>query len=274
MKRLLFLISISFCLTVQSQNIYNVVAEDGSKKPTLFATPTTEEEYNYMSKGYGNALAQGADLKKGYSVNDKIEPTYSGKYNFKFIPFYRSDKSFVGIIVKAHSDNSNKDYWYCLPLKNEALFQNFCTSVSELDELMLNSFVNAYFSFTRENVVPNTSDIEYAYMSIGYKNHIADGSDFKKGYKIGETNKREFVIKGSLANYSFSFLPFMRDNGTCAGTIMKLVSDGSMSGGTYYYGVANTNGPLLDSFLKEKSSYGPRVLKAILQAYVKYTLDN
>ena len=66
----------------------------------------------------------------------------------------------------------------------------------------------------------------------------------------------------------------MRDEGTCAGTIMKLVSDGGISGGTYYYGLANTNGPLLVSFLKEKSSHGPRVLKAILQAYVKYTLNN
>jgi len=274
MKKLLFISLICFSLTSYSQNIYNIVVDGGSKKTTLFATPTTEEEYNYMSKGYKNALDQGADLKKGYTVNNNIEAVYSGKYNFKFIPFYRTDKSLAGIIVKAHSDNSGKDYWYSLPLKNEALFQNFCTSVSELDELMLNAFVNAYFSFTRENITPATSEVEYKYMTTGFKNHMADGSDFKKGYKIGETNKRDFVIKGSLANYSFSFLPFMRDDNTCAGTIIKLVSDGGMSGGTYYYGVANSNGELLTMFLNEKATHGPRVLKALLQAYVKYTLDN
>lgn len=274
MKTFLFTILISFCFVIQSQNVYNIVLEGGSKKTALFATPTTEEEYNYMSKGYKSMLEQGTDLKKGYSVNNNIEAISSERYSFKFIPFYRSDKSLAGIIVKAHSNILSKDYWYGLPLKNEALFQNFCTSVSELDVLTLDAFVNAYFSFTRENLTPNTTEAEYKYMTIGYKNYLAEGSDFKKGYKIGEVGKKEFIIKGSMANYSFAFLPFMRDDGTCAGTIMKLVSDGSVSGGTYYYGISNTNGQFLDMFLKEKSSHGPRVLKAILQAYIKYTLDN
>lgn len=274
MKFYLVLISTCICLHIHSQNIYNILAVGGSNNLLLFENPTTEEEYNYMSKGYKNAIEQGADLKKGYSVNDTLEVIYVGNYNFKFIPFYRSNKSFSGIIVKAHSDYSNQDYWYCLPFKNESLYQKFCTSVSLLDGLMLDAFINAYVYLTRENINPNTSESEYAYMTNGYKNHIADGSDFKKGYKINETDIREFMIKGTLADYAFTFLPFMRDDATCAGTIIKLVSNGGISGGTYYYGVANSYGPLLDKFLKEKSSHGPRVLLAILQAYVKYTLDN
>lgn len=273
-KQLLLLTLVCWGVTLKSQNIQNIVSDGGANKPQVFKTATTEEEYNYMQKGYKNHLTDGSDIKKGYSAKEDIEKLNYGDYSFKFIPFYRSDKSFVGLIVKAHSGSSGSDYWYGIPYKNPELFNNFALQVAGLDELMTNSFINAWAHFTCENVPPATTETEYAYMTVGYKNHLTDGSDLKKGYKIADNSTKTFRIVGSMANYDFSFIPFLRDDNSCAGTIIKLVSDGSYSGGTYYYAVANTAGDLLTKFNVAKGSQGTRVTHAFIQAFIKYNMED
>ncbi len=274
-KTILLFTLVCWGITLKSQNIQNVVYFEGSKKPELFKGATTEEEYNYMAKGYKNHLTDGSDLKKGYTINDNFDKLTFGVYNFKFIPFFRSDKSFVGFIVKAHSGSSNTDYWYGIPYKNPELFKLFVAQVSSLDDLMTNAFINAWANLTQENIIPATTEMEYAYMTVGYKNHLTDGSDLKKGYKIDDNNIKKIKVAGSMANYDFTFIPFMRDNNLCAGIIMKLVSDGSISGGTYYYAIANSIlGDSMAKFENTKATQGTRVLHAILQAYLQYTMED
>ena len=272
--KLFFLVLVCWGISLKSQNIHNVVVQDSVKKAQLFKTPTSEEEYNYMSKGYKNTISEGADLKKGYMVNNNYGKLSIGLYDFKFIPFYRGDSSFVGIIVKAHSGASNSDYWFGIPFKNIELFHNFCNQLAALDVNMTNAFINAFVMFSREKVSQPTTEIEYNYMINGYKNHITDGSDFKKGYKINERKTRIVNFKNNMSNYEFTFLPFMRDDNSCAGTIVRIKSDGSWSGGTYYYGISNSKGELLDRFFNEKSKQGPRVLSSFLQAIIQYTMED
>ncbi len=274
-KQLLLSALVCWGLTTKSQTLENIIKSSmGDKESQLYKSSTTEEEYNYMAKGYKNHLTEGSDIKKGYSSKEDVNTITYKDYSFKMIPFYRSDKSFVGFIVKAHSASSGNDYWYGIPFKNPQLFNDFVTQVSGLDELMTNAFINAWADITRENITPETTEIEYNYMTVGYKNHLTDGSDLKKGYKINENTERTIKVAGSLANYTFTFTPFLRDNNSCVGTIIKLFSDGSYSGGTYYYAVPNSRGDLLVKFDNSKISQGTRVLHAFLQAYIQYVMED
>lgn len=110
---------------------------------------TTEEEYNYMTKGYQMQLAGGLDMKKGYDVG--IETTFTiGTYNFKFIPLYKvvgTENILVGYICKAVSTTWNHVYWYGFPISNTELLNRTFTSINTLDETMTTAFFKAYAQF-------------------------------------------------------------------------------------------------------------------------------
>ncbi|RYE27090.1 MAG: hypothetical protein EOP48_34690 [Sphingobacteriales bacterium] len=60
-----------------------------------FAQNTTQEEYNFMTKGYKQLLESGLDMKKGYVLSDTAAFTTSeGKYEIIFMNLLRQkDKS-------------------------------------------------------------------------------------------------------------------------------------------------------------------------------------
>lgn len=107
---------------------------------------TTEEEYNYMTKGYQMQLAGGLDMKKGYTAGDATTIA-EGSYSFKFIPLYRGEGAaglLVGYIVKAVSTSWNNTYWYGLPIGDKELLNKTFTSIAVLDESMTTAFFKAY----------------------------------------------------------------------------------------------------------------------------------
>lgn len=83
----------------------------------LKAQNTTQEEFNYMSKGYARMVAEGLDLKKGYYLSDTARFTIeNNKYFFTFYNLMRlSDKSLAGTIVIAKSNISGNSYYLGIP---------------------------------------------------------------------------------------------------------------------------------------------------------------
>jgi len=83
----------------------------------LKAQNTTQEEFNYMSKGYARMVAEGLDLKKGYYLSDTARFTIENKkYFFTFYNLMRlSDKSLAGTIVIAKSNISGNSYYLGIP---------------------------------------------------------------------------------------------------------------------------------------------------------------
>lgn len=85
----------------------------------LKAQFTTEEEYNWMTKGYEVMISSGLDMKKGYYFDDTQEESYYGKNYTCTYKFLRrdKDKSLAGIIivVKPNSTSMTTRY-YGLPI--------------------------------------------------------------------------------------------------------------------------------------------------------------
>lgn len=110
---------------------------------------TTQEEYNYVTKGISTSIENGIDLKKGYWINyqDDFTPLSStiteGNYNFIFQPLIRkSDSSLAAIIIKAKSNVSRKTYWLCLPNDNHELYMKYLEELKKFDYYMLSAYVN------------------------------------------------------------------------------------------------------------------------------------
>lgn len=77
--------------------------------------PTTEEEYNFLTKGYKNQLDYGGDMKKGYSLIDYKLLTISN-YTFNFKKLIRSESNqLAAILVIADSRVSGSTYYLCIP---------------------------------------------------------------------------------------------------------------------------------------------------------------
>jgi len=107
---------------------------------------TTEEEYNYMSRGYKMQVESGLDIKKGYSLMKPIEITI-GNYSFTYIGLIRgiqTNSPFIGWIVKANSKVWGNNYWYSLPQDNEELLMRSFEQISTLDKQMTTAFFISY----------------------------------------------------------------------------------------------------------------------------------
>lgn len=110
---------------------------------------TSEEEFNYMSKGYKTQLESGLDMKNGYSV-DNGQNIESGAYSFTFIKLFKNvsnDITNVGTIVKAKSNNYGNTYWFCIPVNNNVLLEKSINEINKLDEPMTTAFFNSYLFY-------------------------------------------------------------------------------------------------------------------------------
>lgn len=81
-----------------------------------FSQNTTQEEYNFMTKGYKTLIDQGLDMKKGYYLGFKWVDNEWTNYKFTFLELRReTDKSLAGTIIKAYSKSSGNTYYYGIP---------------------------------------------------------------------------------------------------------------------------------------------------------------
>jgi len=82
-----------------------------------FAQNTTQEEYNFMTKGYQQLLESGLDMKKGYALVDTMAFTaQEGKYEIVFMNLLRQkNKSLAGTIAVVNSKVWGKRYFLGIP---------------------------------------------------------------------------------------------------------------------------------------------------------------
>jgi hypothetical protein len=84
---------------------------------------TTEEEYNYLTKGYKIQIESGLDMKKGY----RLEPLGEWDLNYgndgrrgaEFLTLIREDKNEIAGILMIYKRPSTKHAtYYCIPSKD------------------------------------------------------------------------------------------------------------------------------------------------------------
>ncbi|MFZ4796764.1 MAG: hypothetical protein ACOYMA_04675 [Bacteroidia bacterium] len=91
---------------------------------------TTEEEFNYLTKGYQIQMESGLDMKKGYStkeITDYIVNFQSGNYKkvtFRYL--YKEDtKKNVAVLAQftfyKKEENKTISKYLCIPLSNSEL---------------------------------------------------------------------------------------------------------------------------------------------------------
>jgi hypothetical protein len=85
-----------------------------------FSQNITQDELNFMSKGFFQMQQAGLDMKKGYYLADTAEFTVQErKYSFQFFNMRREkNKSLAGTIVIARSHVWAKDYYIGIPAAN------------------------------------------------------------------------------------------------------------------------------------------------------------
>lgn len=88
---------------------------------------TSEEEYNYLTKGYPQGIENGLDIKKGYTL-DKINSKGSPNFELELFSFSENGITKAYLITKKAND---KIKYYCLPINNAELWRkyNYDTSI-------------------------------------------------------------------------------------------------------------------------------------------------
>lgn len=110
---------------------------------------TTEEEYNYMTKGYRIQVESGLDMKKGYAfAPSELVPV--GNYSFELKPLVRLEENQIaGILVIAKSGVSGRTYYLAIPIGNESLLSRYYADLREWDSSILSAyslFMSVYLS--------------------------------------------------------------------------------------------------------------------------------
>ena len=96
-------------------------------------SPTTEEEYNYVTKGYKIQNDAGLDMKKGYELQS-FGQYNEGSYSFEFrILFRTTSKEIAGIMVIAKSQSWGNTYYLCIPHENDYLKQRYNSFLDSWD---------------------------------------------------------------------------------------------------------------------------------------------
>jgi len=109
--------------------------------------PTTEIEYNYMTKGYRVQIESGLDMKSGYRFEDGGEFPI-GDYSFRTMALMREVKNeLAGILVVAKSRVSGNTYYVGIPIGNDSLMSKYLEVLSQWDAGILRAY-SFYTSLT------------------------------------------------------------------------------------------------------------------------------
>ena len=132
----------------------------------VFTTPpTTEEEYNFLTKGYKIQVESGLDMKKGYLMVDLGE-VKDGSCSFKFKVLEReSSEEAAGILVIAKEETWSgvSTYYLCIPLNSPELYKRYNDALGPWDCTLTKSYakvLSAYFAHSFLATVEATQQAE------------------------------------------------------------------------------------------------------------------
>lgn len=127
--------------------LFNVVVFAQSQKwepaEELSPNATTDKEYNYLTVGLKNQLANGYDTIDGYLLQNCMNQKISN-YNFdiKFLVDKNTDKlKALSVVIK--SDVTGKTHYICVPIKNQVLTEKYWQLLSLFDLQMSKSYAYA-----------------------------------------------------------------------------------------------------------------------------------
>ncbi len=113
------------------------------------ATPTTVEEYKYLTKGYRIQVESGLDMKKGYDF-ENIGEYKIGTYQFTIKNLIReADNELAGILIITYSTTSGITYYTGIPINNPKLMDQYANDISKWHGPLMASYcylVSAYLS--------------------------------------------------------------------------------------------------------------------------------
>lgn len=109
---------------------------------------TTEEEYNYLTKGYAIQVESGLDMKRGYSMLDLGETPVqfsTGIRRAQFLGLMRDGATRPCAILMIYKSPSNDLTYLCIPTynANPELWQKTMNQVTDLTSSIKNSSMTA-----------------------------------------------------------------------------------------------------------------------------------
>jgi len=112
----------------------------GYAQRDLASAPTSEEEYNYVTKGYKVQVESGLDMKKGYDF-DRLFEEKIGNYRFEISILIRTvQKEVAAIMVKTTSSVSGRTYYFCIPHGNPGLSSRYQSAMAEWDSSITKAY--------------------------------------------------------------------------------------------------------------------------------------
>lgn len=95
---------------------------------------TTEEEFNYVTKGYKVQTESGLDMKKGYRFDELTKDIELDGFKFNLKQLIREETNqLAALLVVVYSTNSGKTYYLCVPRGNQELIQRYFADLSLWD---------------------------------------------------------------------------------------------------------------------------------------------
>lgn len=90
-------------------------------------TTTTEEEYRYLTEGYGKQIENGLDVyKEGYVLEDLFKSGEMSGYSFDYYSFKTAEtKELKAILIVCQKLKKDKVRYLCIPFNNRELLGKF-----------------------------------------------------------------------------------------------------------------------------------------------------
>ncbi|MEI6750466.1 MAG: hypothetical protein WCM93_15020 [Bacteroidota bacterium] len=95
---------------------------------------TTQEEYNYVTKGYKTQIESGLDMKKGYSLKE-ITTASVGVRNVVLKGLYRTSSNVLCAIMIEYTKSGEATQYFCAPMTGspQEIYTQFYNSLSDND---------------------------------------------------------------------------------------------------------------------------------------------
>jgi hypothetical protein len=95
-------------------------------------SPTTELEYNYVTKGYKNDFANGHDIKEGYILKE-IQVNRAGERKVQLNGLYRLGELTPCAIMIVYTKTDQASEYFCIPTYNASaeLWNKFYDSLDD-----------------------------------------------------------------------------------------------------------------------------------------------